>query len=81
MIKNLPTDAENARDESSIPGSERSPGGGNGNHSSILAGHNEVTEHAHKHTACICIRPRGYCFRYKNPASQLEKKDSQRKND
>ena len=31
MIKNLPTNAENGRDESSIPGSERSPGGENNN--------------------------------------------------
>ena len=34
MVKNLPA---NAGDVGSIPGLERSLGGGNGNHSSILA--------------------------------------------
>ena len=34
MVKNLPV---NAGDMGSIPGSGRSPGGGNGTHSSILA--------------------------------------------
>ena len=33
MVKNLPTDTGDA---GSIPGSRRSPGGGNGNDSSIL---------------------------------------------
>ena len=37
MVKTLPADAGDIRDESSIPGLERSPGGGHGNHSSILA--------------------------------------------
>ena len=36
VVKNLPANAGNERDTSSIPGSGRSPGGGNGNHSSIL---------------------------------------------
>ena len=31
MVENLPANAEDAGDASSIPGSERSPGGGNGN--------------------------------------------------
>ena len=31
MVKNLPTDAGDAGDEGSIPGSGRSPGRGNGN--------------------------------------------------
>ena len=31
MVKNLPADAGDIRDEGSIPGSGRSPGGGNGN--------------------------------------------------
>ena len=31
MVKNLPANAGNARDTGSIPGSEKSPGGGNGN--------------------------------------------------
>ena len=31
MVKNLPADAANIRDVGSIPGSERSPGGGHGN--------------------------------------------------
>ena len=31
MVKNLPAKAEEVRDLSSIPGSERSPEGGNGN--------------------------------------------------
>ena len=37
MVKNLPANAGDAGDSGSIPGSGRSPGGGNGNHSSILA--------------------------------------------
>ena len=37
MVKNLPANAGDARDAGSIPGSGRSFGGGNGNHSSILA--------------------------------------------
>ena len=36
MVKNLSANAGAARDTSSIPGSGRSPGAGNGNHSSIL---------------------------------------------
>ena len=31
MVKNLPASAGNAEDAGSIPGFERSPGGGNGN--------------------------------------------------
>ena len=31
MVKNLPANAEDARDAGLIPGSGRSPGGGNGN--------------------------------------------------
>ena len=31
MVRNLPADAGDARDEGSITGSRRSPGGGNGN--------------------------------------------------
>ena len=31
MVKNLPVSAGDARDEGLISGSERSPGGGNGN--------------------------------------------------
>ena len=31
MVKNLPANAEDVRDMGSIPGSGRSPGGGNGN--------------------------------------------------
>ena len=41
MVKNLPA---NAGDVSLIPGSERSPGDGNGNHSSILAWETPWTE-------------------------------------
>ena len=37
MVKNLPTNAGDARDVGLIPGSGRSPGVGNGTHSSILA--------------------------------------------
>ena len=37
VVKNPPANAEDIRDESSIPGLGRSPGGGHGNHSSILA--------------------------------------------
>ena len=36
VVKNLPANAGDARDAGLNPGSERSPGGGNGNHSSIL---------------------------------------------
>ena len=31
MVKNLPANAGDLRDAGSIPGSEKSPGGGNGN--------------------------------------------------
>ena len=37
MVKNVPDNAEDLRDGGSIPGLERSPGGGHGNLSSILA--------------------------------------------
>ena len=37
MVRNLPVNAGDARDVGSIPGLERSPGVGSGNHSSILA--------------------------------------------
>ena len=37
VVKNLPANVGDVRDVSSIPGLGRSPGGGNGNHSSILA--------------------------------------------
>ena len=37
MVKNLPANAGDARDMGSIPGLGRSPGVGNGTHSSILA--------------------------------------------
>ena len=38
VVKNLPASAEDIRDMGSIPGSERSPGGGHGNplHYSVL---------------------------------------------
>ena len=38
MVKNLPASAGDVRDTGSIPGSERSPGGGHGNplHYSVL---------------------------------------------
>ena len=31
VVKNMPANAGDARDAGSVPGSERSPGGGNGN--------------------------------------------------
>ena len=37
MVKNLPANAGDIRHLCSIPGLGRSPGGGNGTHSSILA--------------------------------------------
>ena len=37
VVKNLPTNAGDTGDVGSIAGLERSPGEGNGNHSSILA--------------------------------------------
>ena len=37
VVKNLPVNARDTGDAGLIPGSGRSPGGGNGNHSSILA--------------------------------------------
>ena len=39
MVENLPANGGDAGDTGLIPGSERSPGGGNGveNHSSVLA--------------------------------------------
>ena len=38
MVENPPSNARAAGDKGLIPGSERSPEGGNGNHFSILAG-------------------------------------------
>ena len=46
MVKNLPANAGDIRDTGSVPESGRSPGGGNGNHSSILAGKILWTEEA-----------------------------------
>ena len=37
MVKNLPSSAGDFRDVGLLPGSGRSPGGGHGTHSSILA--------------------------------------------
>ena len=37
MVKNPPANPGDIRDTGSIPGSGRSPGGGHGTHSSILA--------------------------------------------
>ena len=37
MVKNPPANVGDVRDADSIPGLGRSPGGGNGNHSNILA--------------------------------------------
>ena len=37
MVKNPPANAGDVRDMGSVPGSGRSPGEGNGSHSSILA--------------------------------------------
>ena len=37
LVKNLPSNAGDAKDPGSIPGSGRSSGEGNGNHSHILA--------------------------------------------
>ena len=36
VVNNLPANAGDIRDAGLVPGSGRSPGGGNGNHSSIL---------------------------------------------
>ena len=44
VVKNPPTNAGDLRDAVSIPGSGRSPGEGNGNHSSILAWETPWTE-------------------------------------
>ena len=44
VVKNLPAIAGDTRDMGSIPGSGRSPGGSNGNHSSILASRISWTE-------------------------------------
>ena len=44
VVKNTPANAGDARDTGSIPGSGRSPGVGNGNHSSLLAWESPWTE-------------------------------------
>jgi len=44
VVKSLSANAGDARDIGLIPGSGRCPGGGNGNHSSILAGKIPWTE-------------------------------------
>ena len=44
LVQNLPANAGDVRDVGSIPGSGRSPGGGRGNHFSILASRLPWTE-------------------------------------
>ena len=44
VVKNLPANAGDLRDVGSIPGSRRSPGEGNGTHSSIFAWRTSWTE-------------------------------------
>ena len=44
MVENVPASAGEVREEGSIPGSGRSPGGGLATHSSILAWRNPQTE-------------------------------------
>ena len=44
VVKNPPANAEDAKNTDLIPGSGRSPGEGNGNHSRILAWRNPWTE-------------------------------------
>ena len=46
VVKNPPVNTGDARDVGSITGLGRSPGGGNGNHSSILAWKTPWTEEA-----------------------------------
>ena len=42
VVRNLPANAEDARDAGLIPGSERSPGGGNGNPLQYLCPENPI---------------------------------------
>ena len=44
VVKNLPANAGDIRDMGLTPGSGRSPGGGNGTHSNILAWKSPWTE-------------------------------------
>ena len=44
VVKNLPANSGYIRDKGSIPGLGRSPGGGHGNPSGILASENPRTE-------------------------------------
>ena len=46
VVKNLPTNAGNAEDTSSIPGSRRSSGAGNGNPPSYLCLENSMGKRA-----------------------------------
>ena len=48
VVKNTPANAGDLRDSGSIPGSGRSPGGRNSNHSSIIAG----KSHGQRSLAC-----------------------------
>jgi len=52
LVKNLPAIAGDSRDVGSIPGSERSPGKGNGNQSDILAWKIQWTEESCKLVDC-----------------------------
>ena len=55
MVKNLPANAGDTGDAGSIPESGRSPGGGNSNHSTILAWKNPMDS-----GACQATSPWGH---------------------
>ena len=55
MVKNVPDNAEDLRDGGSILGLERSPGGGHGNHSSILIWRISWTEEPGGLQSIICF--------------------------
>ena len=67
MIKNLPANAEDARDSGSTPGMRKSPGGGNRNTLLVfLPGkfpgqrrsrrlQSDTTEHTHTHAKCTIL--------------------------
>ena len=54
LVRNLPASAGDVRDTSSIPGSGRCPGVGNGNHSSILAWEIPWTEESGSYSPWGC---------------------------
>ena len=56
MVKNLPANAGDTRDVGSTPGSERTPGGGNGNPLQYSCLENSMDREAWQATVCGVVK-------------------------